>query len=402
MSTSTEKSIGLCEKYGAKNYHPLDIVISRAKGIWVYDPEGKKYLDMLSAYSAVNQGHCHPRIVETLKDQADKVTLTSRAFHNGELGPFLEKICKLSGMDLGLPMNSGAEAVETAVKTARKWGYEVKGVESDKAEIIVCANNFHGRTTTIVGFSTEEQYRHNFGPFASGFKSVRFGDREDLRSAINKNTVAFLVEPIQGEGGVNVPPVGYLWDVRSLCSTNDVLLIADEIQTGFGRTGYDLACQIENIQPDIILLGKALGGGVTFVSAVVANAVVMDVMRPGDHGSTFGGNPLACAVGIEAVRLLKELRLSSRAREMGKYFKERLSRIKSSVIREVRGRGLMIGIEVNNSLIAKTLCEQSLKAGVLCTNSHNVIRISPPLIISKKEADWGLERIENVFANFKL
>ena len=402
MTISTGKSIELCEKYGAKNYHPLDIVISRAKGIWVYDPEGKKYLDMLSAYSAVNQGHCHPRIVETLKDQADKVTLTSRAFHNGELGPFLEKICKLSGMDVGLPMNSGAEAVETAVKTARKWGYEVKGVKKNKAEIIVCRDNFHGRTTTVISFSSDEGYKKNFGPFTPGFKIIPYGDVKALEKAISVNTVAFLVEPIQGEAGIKIPPAGYLKKAESLCKKNNILFMVDEIQTGLGRTGKLFAHEYDGVKPDVLILGKALGGGMLPISVVLSKKNVLGVFKPGDHGSTFGGNPLACAVAQTALDVIVEEKLTENSYELGEYFKKGLLEMKSPYVKEIRGRGLFIGAELKPPHVARPFCEKLKEEGILCKETHEtVIRFAPPLIIKKEDIDWALERIGKVLLDKK-
>lgn len=403
MSRSS-KIINETNRYAASNYNPLPVVIKKALGVWVTDVEGKKYLDFLSAYSALNFGHNHPRLVAAIQERLNNnmAAVTSRAFHSDNLGEFCRVLAKFCGMNKVLPMNTGAEAVETAIKIARKWGYEVKSVESDKANIIVCANNFHGRTMTIVGFSTEEQYRRGFGPFTPGFRVVPFGGVSAFCEAIDKNTVAFLFEPIQGEGGVNIPPKMYLEHVREVCNRNNILMIADEIQTGFGRTGYDLACQGYGVKPDIILLGKALGGGLLPVSAVVSRKDVMDVIKPGDHGSTFGGNPLACAVGIEAICLLQKKRLSQRSLAMGQYLMGRLSAIKSSVVREVRGRGLMIGVEVSSPETARIICEKLVKKGVLCNSAHNVVRISPPLIISRKDAEWGLKKIEAVLKRFSV
>ncbi|MBI2026852.1 MAG: ornithine--oxo-acid transaminase [Deltaproteobacteria bacterium] len=394
---STEKSIGLCEKYGAHNYHPLDIVVAKARGIWVEDPEGNRYLDMLSAYSAVNQGHLHPKIVQTLIDQAHRVTLTSRAFHNDQLGPFLEKICHLSDMDLGLPMNSGAEAVETAIKTARKWGYEKKKVEKEKAEIIVCSDNFHGRTTTVISFSSDESYKKNFGPFTPGFKIIPYGDAKAFEGAITPNIVAFLVEPIQGEAGIKIPPQGYLKKVRKLCSDHNILLMVDEIQTGLGRTGKLFAFEYENIKPDVLILGKALGGGILPISIVLSNRDILGVFKPGDHGSTFGGNPLACAVAQTALDVIIEEKLVENSQHLGAYFIKGLQNIKSPYVKEVRGRGLFIGAELKPPHLARTFCENLKEEGILCKETHEtVIRFAPPLIIQKNEIDWALSRIAKI------
>ena len=390
--------IRLEETYGAHNYHPLDVVITRAEGVWVWDVEGKRYMDFLSAYSAVNQGHCHPRILQSLVEQAKRVTLTSRAFRNDQL-PLLEKeLCELTGYEMVLPMNSGAEAVETALKAARKWGYTVKGVPADQAEIIACAGNFHGRTITVISFSTEPQYREGFGPFTPGFVTIPYGDADALEAAITPNTVAFLVEPIQGEGGVIVPPEGYLKQVREICTRHNVLFIADEIQTGLGRTGRLFACDWEGVRPDVVTIGKALSGGFYPVSAVLASREVLGVFRPGDHGSTFGGNPLACAVAREALKVLVEEGLIERADEMGRYLMGRLVRIESPYVREVRGKGLLIGVElVPEAGGARRFCEALKEEGLLCKETHgNVIRFAPPLVVTREELDWALERIEPV------
>lgn len=387
--------IQLEETYSAHNYHPLDVVIERAEGVWVYDVEGRKYLDCLAAYSAVNQGHCHPKIKAAMLAQLDKVTLTSRAFRNDQMGPFLKELCDLTGYEMALPMNTGAEAVETAVKAARKWGYKVKGVKTNKAEIIVCNGNFHGRTTTVISFSSEPQYKEDFGPFTPGFVMVPYGDIEALREAINPNTVAFLVEPIQGEGGVVVPPEGYLPAAAGLCYDNNVLFIADEIQTGLGRTGRLFASQHENIRPDMIIVGKALSGGYYPVSAVLADEPILGLFRPGDHGSTFGGNPLGAAVARAALQVLTEEKLVQQSHELGAYFKGRLERIESEHIKEVRGKGLFIGVELNTR--ARRFCEALRDRGILCKETHeNVIRFAPPLVISKEEIDWALSHIEPV------
>lgn len=395
---TTQEYIQLEEKYGAHNYHPLDVVITRGERVWVYDVEGKKYLDFLSAYSAVNQGHCHPRIVNALKNQAEKITLTSRAFRNDQL-PLLEKeICELTGYEKMLPMNSGAEAVETAIKTARKWGYKIKGVEKDKAEIIVCSNNFHGRTTTIVSFSTEEQYKDGFGPFTPGFIIIPYNNIDELKKAINKNTVAFLVEPIQGEAGIIIPEEGYLKKAYEICKQENVLFIADEIQTGLGRTGKLFAYEYEGIKPDILIVGKALSGGTYPVSAVLSSSEILGVFKPGDHGSTFGGNPLAAAVARESLKVIIEEKLSERSAELGKYFLEKLRTIKSKHIKEIRGRGLFIGIElVPEAGGARRFCEALKEEGLLCKETHeNVIRLAPPLVIGKDEIDWAFEKINKV------
>lgn len=395
---TTQEYIQLEEKYGAHNYHPLDVVITKGDRVWVYDVEGKKYLDFLSAYSAVNQGHCHPRIVNALKNQAEKITLTSRAFRNDQL-PLLEKeICELTGYEKMLPMNSGAEAVETAIKTARKWGYKIKGVEKDKAEIIVCSNNFHGRTTTIVSFSTEEQYKDGFGPFTPGFVIIPYNDTDALKKAINKNTVAFLVEPIQGEAGIIIPDEGYLKKAYEICRQENVLFIADEIQTGLGRTGKLFAYEYEGIKPDVLIVGKALSGGTYPVSAVLSSSEILGVFKPGDHGSTFGGNPLAAAVARESLKVIVEEKLAERSAELGKYFLEKLKTIQSKHIKEIRGKGLFIGIElVPEAGGARRFCEALKEEGLLCKETHeNVIRLAPPLVIEKDEIDWAFEKIKRV------
>jgi ornithine--oxo-acid transaminase len=391
----TQEFIQLEEQYGAHNYHPLDVVIDRAQGCWVYDVEGKKYLDCLAAYSAVNQGHCHPKILSALVDQAHKVTLTSRAFRNDQLPLLLEQLHELTGFEMTLPMNSGAEAVETAIKAARKWGHKVKGIPDGKAEIIVCANNFHGRTVTIVGFSTDEQYRDGFGPFTPGFKIVPYGDAAALRAAMTPNTCAFLIEPIQGEAGIVIPPAGFLKEAAAICQQNRVLLIADEIQSGLGRTGKLFAYMHEGIRPDAIIIGKALSGGFYPVSAVLASKEVLGVFHPGDHGSTFGGNPLACAVARAALRVLIDEKLPERSAELGGYFLEKLRTLRSSDLKEVRGRGLWIGIELHSP--ARPYCEALKEEGLLCKETHDhVIRIAPPLVITREEIDWAFERIKKV------
>jgi ornithine--oxo-acid transaminase len=394
--TKTTAMIELEEKYGAKNYHPLPIVLERAEGVWVEDPEGNKYMDMLSAYSALNQGHRHPKIIQALKDQADKITLTSRAFHNDKLGLFYEKLAKLTKKDMILPMNSGAEAVETAIKAIRRWAYDVKGVPEDQAEIIVCEGNFHGRTTTIISFSADAEYRRGFGPLTPGFRIIPYGDVEALKQAITPNTAAFLLEPIQGEAGIIIPPNGYLKEAFDVCKQNNVLFVADEIQTGLGRTGKLFACDWEEVHPDMYIIGKALGGGVFPVSAVAADKEILGVFEPGSHGSTFGGNPLGCAVAIAALDVIIEENLAERSRELGEYFLNRLKTIQNPVIKEIRGRGLFIGIELTTK--ARPYCEKLKDLGLLCKETHeNTIRFAPPLIITKEELDWAFERVQSVF-----
>ncbi len=392
---STREFVELESQFGAHNYHPLDIVIERAEGVWVYDVEGKRYLDCLAAYSAVNQGHCHPRILKTLTEQAHKVTLTSRAFRNDQLGPFYKELHDLTGFEMALPMNSGAEAVETAVKTARKWGYKVKRIPEGQAEIIVCANNFHGRTVTIVSFSTDEQYRDGFGPFTPGFKAIPFGDVDALRKAITPRTCAFLVEPIQGEAGIVIPPAGFLKEAAEVCRENGVLLMADEIQSGLGRTGKLFAYMHEGIRPDVLIIGKALAGGFYPVSAVLASKEILGVYQPGDHGSTFGGNPLGCAIARTALRILVEEKLVERSAELGAYFLALLKTLHSPYLQEVRGIGLWIAVELN--VPARSYCEALKHEGVLCKETHErVIRIAPPLTIKREEIDWAFERIRRV------
>ncbi|MFZ0418160.1 MAG: ornithine--oxo-acid transaminase [Candidatus Sulfotelmatobacter sp.] len=391
----TEDFIELENRYGAHNYHPLDVVIERAQGVWVYDVEGKRYLDCLAAYSAVNQGHCHPKILQTLAEQARKVTLTSRAFRNEQLPLLCKELHDLTGFDMVLPMNSGAEAVETAIKTARKWGHKIKGIPQNKAEIIVCANNFHGRTVTIVSFSTDEQYREGFGPFTPGFKVIPFGDARALREAITPNTCAFLVEPIQGEAGIVIPPDGFLRTAAKICRENNVLLMADEIQSGLGRTGKLFAYMHDAITPDVLIVGKALAGGFYPVSAVLASQEILGVYKPGDHGSTFGGNPLACAIARTALRVLIEESMVERSAELGAYFLALLQTLRSSDLKEVRGKGLWIGIELHSP--ARSYCEALKEEGILCKETHDrVIRIAPPLIVSRDEIDWAFERIAKV------
>ena len=387
---SSGEYISIEQTLGANNYKPIDVVIDYAQGVWVYDTEENRYLDCLSAYSAVNQGHCHPKILKALKEQAEKVTLTSRAFRNTELPLFYKELSQMTGAEMILPMNTGSEAVETAVKAARKWGYKVKGIENNKAEIIVCSNNFHGRTTTIVSFSSEEQYKDGFGPYTPGFKIIPYGDIDALKNAITQQTCAFLLEPIQGEAGIIIPPEGYLKEAEIICKDNNVLLMIDEIQTGFGRTGKMFAFQHENVAPDVIIIGKALSGGYYPVSAVLAKKEILSVFNPGDHGSTFGGNPLGCAVARAALRVITEENLINRSAELGKDFIEKLKTVKSPHVVEIRGKGLFIGIELNTK--ARPFCEKLKTLGMLCKETHdNIIRIAPPLIISEKELDFAYE-----------
>jgi ornithine--oxo-acid transaminase len=396
--SNNQEIINITEKYSAHNYHPLPIVISRAEGVWVEDPDGNRYMDMLSAYSALNQGHRHPKIIAALKEQADRVTLTSRAFYNDKLGPFCKKVAEITGKDMILPMNSGAEAVETAIKAARRWAYDAKKIPENQAEIIVCEGNFHGRTTTIISFSSDEDYKRGFGPFTPGFKIIPYGDINALSAAISPNTAAFLVEPIQGEGGIRIPKEGFLKQAYELCKTNNVLFIADEIQTGLGRTGKLFACEWENVVPDVYILGKALGGGILPISAVAADEDIMGVFEPGSHGSTFGGNPLACACAIAALDVIEEENLVQRSLEMGEYFIDKLRQIKNPSIREIRGKGLLIGIELDKNV--RPYCEKLMELGLLCKDTHEtVIRFAPPLIITREEIDWAVERIKAVFIN---
>jgi len=396
--TRTNELIELESKYGAHNYHPLDVVIDRAQGVWVYDVEGKRYLDCLASYSAVNQGHCHPRILAAMVEQAHKVTLTSRAFRNDQLPLLYKELHDLTGFEAALPMNSGAEAVETAIKAARKWGYKIKGIPQDKAEIIVCANNFHGRTTTIVGFSSEESYRDGFGPFTPGFRSIPFGDVRALKQAITPNTCAFLVEPIQGEAGILIPPAGFLKLAVETCRENHALLICDEIQSGLGRTGKLFAFEYEDVRPDAVIIGKALSGGFYPVSAVLASKEVLNVFQPGQHGSTFGGNPLSCAIARAALRVLVDEKLIERSAELGGYFLEKLRHIRSPHIKEVRGKGLWLGIELNKP--ARPFCEALKQQGVLCKETHDlVIRVAPPLVITREEINWAVEEFARVLSS---
>lgn len=397
MKTKTEQVINQTEQFGAKNYNPLPIVISKAGGIWVEDPEGNKYLDMLSAYSAVNQGHRHPKIIEALKDQADRVTLTSRAFHNDQLGPWYEKIARITNKEMALPMNTGAEAVETAIKAIRRWAYQVKGIADNQAEIIACEGNFHGRTMTAVSLSSEEEYRRGFGPMLPGIKLIPYGDVEALKAAITPQTAGFLFEPIQGEAGINIPREGFLKEAYQVCKDNNVLFVADEIQAGLGRSGRMFACDWEDVVPDMYILGKALGGGVFPISCVVANRDVLGVFNPGSHGSTFGGNPLACAVSIAALDVIEEEKLVERSLKLGQYFVERLKEIDNPIIKEIRGRGLFIGVELTEP--ARSYCEKLKGNGLLCKETHEtVIRFAPPLVINEEELDWAIDRIKQVLA----
>lgn len=395
---NTKQYIELEDRFGAKNYKPLDVVINKGDGIWVWDVDGKKYMDCLSAYSAVNQGHCHPKIKKAMLDQAEKLTLTSRAFRNDQLGPFYEEICKLTNSHMVLPMNSGAEAVETVIKAVRKWGYKTKNIPADQAEIIVCNNNFHGRTITIVGFSTEEAYKEGFGPFTPGFKAVPFGDIDAMKKAVTPNTVAVMIEPIQGEGGVIIPPDGYLKQVREMCDKENVVMVLDEIQTGLGRTGRLFAEEYDGIEADVTLVGKALSGGFYPISAVLSNAEVLGVFMPGEHGSTFGGNPLACAVAREALKVLVDEDLINKAAELGEYFMAQLRKIDSPHVKEVRGRGLLIGVELKpEARGARRFCEALMDRGLLCKETHDhVIRFAPPLVIKKEDIDWALAHIDEV------
>jgi ornithine--oxo-acid transaminase len=395
---NTQDYIALEERYNAHNYHPLDVVLERGEGIWVWDTEGNRYLDFLSAYSALNQGHAHPRILKTLIEQASKLPLTSRAFRNDQLPLLAKELCELTGYDMMLPMNTGAEAVETALKMARKWGYQVKGVPDGRAEIIACKCNFAGRTITIISFSTEPQYRDGFGPFTPGFVTIPYGDAAVLEAAITPHTVAFLVEPIQGEGGVIMPPDGYLRQARDICDRHNILFIADEIQTGLGRTGKLFASDWEGVRPDVLIVGKALSGGFYPVSAALADREVMNVFQPGDHGSTFGGNPLAAAIAREALRVLIDENLIENARIQGEYLKGRLERIESEHIAEVRGRGLLIGVELKPTAGgARRFAEALMSEGLLCKETHGtVLRFAPPLVVTRDDLDWALERIETV------
>ncbi|SFD37668.1 ornithine--oxo-acid transaminase [Lentibacillus persicus] len=395
MGKSSQEIIDQTQEYGAKNYHPLPVVIEKAEGVWVEDPEGNRYMDMLSSYSALNQGHRHPKIIDALKKQADKVTLTSRAFHNDQLGPWYEKICKLTNKEMTLPMNTGAEAVETAIKAVRRWAYDVKGVPEDKAEIIVAEGNFHGRTMTAVSLSSEEEYQRGFGPLLPGIKTVPYGDIDALKEAINENTAGFLFEPIQGEAGINIPPEGFLKEAYDVCAKNNVLYVADEIQSGLARTGKMFACDWEDVTPDVLILGKALGGGVFPISCVVSNKDILGVFNPGSHGSTFGGNPLASAVSLASLEVLEEENLADRSLELGNYMMDEMKSISNPKIKEVRGKGLFIGVEMTES--ARPYCEALKERGLLCKETHeNVIRFAPPLIIEKADLDWAIDQIKEV------
>ncbi|MFQ5993541.1 MAG: ornithine--oxo-acid transaminase [Acidiferrobacterales bacterium] len=393
--------IELEQHYGAHNYHPLPVVLVHGEGVYLWDDQGNNYLDMMSAYSAVSFGHANPRLLKALTEQAQRLTVVSRAYHTDKLPLLLEKICQLTGQDRALPMNTGAEAVETAIKAARKWAYKVKGVADNQAEIIVCEGNFHGRTTTIVGFSSEDQYRDGFGPFATGFRRISYGDAPALEAAITENTAAFLVEPIQGEAGIIVPPQGYLEACARICKEHNVLFICDEVQTGLGRTGKPFAFEHEEVKPDGLILGKALGGGFMPISMFLARQDVMSVFSPGDHGSTFGGNPLACAVALEALDLLIEEKLAERSADLGTYLLRRLRSLQSPLIKDVRGRGLFIGVEIDPAkATARTVCEELARNGILSKETHEtVVRLAPPLTITQEELDWALETMKNVFAS---
>jgi ornithine--oxo-acid transaminase len=395
---NTREYIAIEDEYNAHNYLPLDLVLTRGNGVWVEDVDGKRYMDFLAAYSAVSQGHCHPRLVKTMVEQAARLTLTSRAFRNDQLPQFARELCELTGYEMMLPMNTGTEAVETALKAARRWGYEVKGVPEDKAQILACQGNFHGRTITIVSFSPEELYRDGFGPFTPGFELVSYGDASALEAAITPHTVAFLVEPVQGEGGVVVPPEGYLRQVRQICDRHNVLLITDEIQSGLGRTGKLLAAEHEGIRADMVTLGKALSGGMYPVSAVLSDRDVLGLFQPGDHGSTYGGNPLACAVAREALKVLMEEGLIERSAELGEYLMDRLHQIDSPHIKRIRGKGLWVGIVLKSEAGGgRRFCEELAAQGLLCKETHwNVIRLAPPLVITQEELDWAVERLETV------
>lgn len=395
---NTKEYIALEEQYGAHNYHPLDVVIDRAEGVYMWDVDGKKYLDCLAAYSAVNQGHCHPRIIGALKEQASKVTLTSRAFRNDQLPLLAKELCEMTGYAMMLPMNSGAEAVETALKAARKWGHKVKGISEDKGTILTCTNNFSGRTISIVSFSTEEQYKDGFGPFTPGFQNVEYGDIESLKAAINEDTIAFLIEPIQGEAGIIIPPDGYLKEAYDLCKEHNVLFIADEIQSGLGRSGKLFAFEYDNIRPDVVIIGKALSGGCYPVSAVLSDREVLGVFNPGDHGSTFGGNPLGAAVARESLKVLIEEKLIENSFELGNYFRAQLNEIPSKHVKLIRGKGLFIGVELHEEAGgARRFCEALAERGILCKETHtHVIRFAPPLVIKKEQVDEALVKIKEV------
>jgi ornithine--oxo-acid transaminase len=393
--SSNASIIDLTDKYGAKNYHPLPIVLVEGEGVWVTDADGNRYMDMLSAYSALNHGHRHPTLIQALKEQADKITLTSRAFHSEQLGPFYEKVAQITGKEMVLPMNTGAEAVETAVKTVRRWAYDIKKVAADQAEIIVCADNFHGRTVTTISMSSNPDYQRGFGPLTPGFKVIPYGDIKALQAAITPNTAAFVLEPIQGEAGIIIPPEGFLKSAYDLCKTNNVLFVADEIQTGFGRTGQLFACDWENVKPDMYIMGKALGGGVMPISAVAADREILGVFEPGSHGSTFGGNPLACAVSIAALEVLEKDELPKRSRELGTYFIHELQKISNPIIKEIRGKGLFVGMELHEK--ARPYCERLMEEGLLCKETHdNTIRFAPPLTITQDELDHAIGIVKKV------
>jgi ornithine--oxo-acid transaminase len=397
MDTKSSLIIEKTEKYGAHNYHPLPIVISKAEGVWVEDPAGNRFMDMLSAYSALNQGHRHPHILKALHEQAEKVTLTSRAFHSETLGVFYEKLANYTNKPMILPMNTGAEAVETAVKAIRRWGYDVKGIPDDQAEIIVCEGNFHGRTVTVTSFSSSPEYKRGFGPFTPGFRIIPYGDVEALRAAIGPHTAGFLFEPIQGEAGIVIPRDGYLRECYELCQANRVLFVADEIQTGFGRTGRRFATDWEGVTPNLYIMGKALGGGVFPISAVAGDREVLEVFEPGSHGSTFGGNPLGCAVAIAALEVIEDEQLAERSDELGAYFLKRLQEIQSPLIAEIRGRGLFIGIDLK--VPARPFCEQLKEKGLLCKETHeHIIRLAPPLTITREELDWAWQHVNDVLS----
>jgi len=400
VQTGASRHIDQIETFAAHNYHPLPVVVARADGVWVEDVDGRRYMDMLAAYSAVNFGHGNSDLIAAAGEQLGRVTLTSRAFNNDQLGPFCEELARLCGMEAVLPMNTGAEGVETAIKTARKWGYTKKGVPADRAKIICCADNFHGRTTTIISFSTDPQCREGFGPFTPGFEIIEYGNIDALRNAIDDNTVAFLVEPIQGEAGIIVPPEGYLRQVRQLCTDRGILFIADEIQSGLGRCGTTFCCEHEGVVPDVYILGKALGGGIMPISAVVSSRDILSVFKPGDHGSTFGGNPLACAIARKVVEILKTGKYQANARQMGEYLFGRLRTLNSDKIKEIRGRGLWVGIEFHPQAgKARDYCERLMHEGMLCKDTHEqTLRLAPPLCITKDEIDWAFERLERVLA----
>jgi ornithine--oxo-acid transaminase len=398
VNMKSQGYIAIEDRFNAHNYQPLDVVLTWGEGVWVEDVDGKRYMDFLAAYSALNQGHCHPRLVEVMQKQTARLTLTSRAFRNDQLPLLAKEVCELTGYEMMLPMNSGTEAVETAIKAARKWGYEVKGVPEDTAHIIACHGNFHGRTITIVSFSPEEQYRDGFGPFTPGFELIPYGEAAALEQAITAHTVAFVVEPIQGEGGVVVPPAGYLKQIREICDRHNILLIADEIQSGLGRTGKLFATEHEGVRADVVIIGKALSGGMYPVSAVLADRHVLGLFQPGDHGSTYGGNPLGCAVARQALRILVEEKLSIRSAELGAYLMDRLREIESPHVKQIRGRGLWVGIVLRPEAGgARRFCEALMDKGLLCKETHwNIIRLAPPLVITQEEIDWALERLGEV------